>query len=404
MPQRAVKPARTFDGIVCIGGEDWWYHNRGHFDFQIMRRLAQRWPVLFVNSLGVRMPSLKDNHLFLQRIGRKLKSLGNGLVNVENQFWVFSPVMVPGATGQKLSSWALGPQIRLAAAHAGIRNPVLWIHCPAGAALASDYPCAATVMQRTDRFEAFPEADPAVVGLQIARLKASADLAIYASPALMADERGEVRAQALVTHGVDLDMFAAAGDWSLPAPTDIAHVSRPRIGFIGGIDAHTFGIDLFLGVARAMPQHQFVMVGGCSLPDGWCGLANVHFTGRKPYDEVARYMAAMDALIMPWNDSEWIKACNPIKLKEYLAVGRPVVSTDFPAIGEWRDLLAVADDVPGFVAAIHAALSAPRPNCDDVLRRLRPESWNAKADDVRRALFGLGLVFAEGAAGRRGAA
>ena len=57
----------AFDGIICIGGEDWWYHNRGHFDFQIMRRLAQRWPVLFVNSLGVRLPSLKDNKLFVSR-------------------------------------------------------------------------------------------------------------------------------------------------------------------------------------------------------------------------------------------------------------------------------------------------------------------------------------------------
>ena len=85
------------------------------------------------------------------------------------------------------------------------------------------------------------------------------------------------------------------------------------------------------------------MIGGCSLPDGWCALPNVHFLGRKPYDEVARYMAAMDVLIMPWNHSEWIKACNPIKLKEYLAVGRPVVTTDFPALDGWRDLVRVAD-------------------------------------------------------------
>ena len=120
-PNDLPATSRSFDGIICIGGEDWWYHNRGHFDFQIMRRLAKRWPVLFVNSLGVRMPSIKDNRVFLQRIGRKLKSLSNGLINVENQFWVFSPLMVPGSAGQKLSSWALSPQIKLAAAHAGIR-------------------------------------------------------------------------------------------------------------------------------------------------------------------------------------------------------------------------------------------------------------------------------------------
>ena len=103
-----------FDGIICIGGEDWWYHNRGHFDFQIMRRLAEDWPVLFVNSLAVRMPSLKEKSQFAARIGRKLKSLARGLVRVENNFWVFSPASVPGPTGQKLSSWALAPQIKIA--------------------------------------------------------------------------------------------------------------------------------------------------------------------------------------------------------------------------------------------------------------------------------------------------
>lgn len=393
-----------FDGIVCIGGEDWWYHNRGHFDFQIMRRLARRWPVLFVNSLGVRMPSIKDNRLFLQRIGRKLKSLGNGLVNVENQFWVFSPVMVPGAAGQKLSSWALGPQIRFAAAQAGIRNPILWVHCPAGAPLAGEYACAATVLQRTDRFEAFPEADPAVVGAQISHLKAKADLVVYASPALMASESATVKRQVLIDHGVDLDMFTAAGLPSTPVPAEIGHIKHPRIGFIGGIDAHTFDIDLFLGVARAMPKHQFVMVGGCSLADGWCGLPNVHFTGRKPYDEIARYMAAMDVLIMPWNRSEWIKACNPIKLKEYLAVGRQVVTTDFPALDPWRDVVRTAGTVPEFVNAIQDALVKPLGDRDDILRRLALETWDAKVDAVRRAIFGLRLSYADATSRRRGAA
>ena len=59
MAETALGDAAGFDGIICIGGEDWWYHNRGHFDFQIMRRIARTRPVLFVNSLAVRMPSLK---------------------------------------------------------------------------------------------------------------------------------------------------------------------------------------------------------------------------------------------------------------------------------------------------------------------------------------------------------
>lgn len=393
---------QSFDGIVCIGGEDWWYHNRGHFDFQIMRRLARDWPVLFVNSLGVRMPSLKDNRLFAGRIARKLKSLAQGMVNVENGFWVFSPLTVPGETGQRLSGWALGPQIRLAAARAGIRRPLVWMHCPAGVGLIDDFADAPMVLQRTDRFESFPEGDPALIGRQIAALKARADLVVYAAPHLMAEEAGAVRRQLLVTHGVDHDVFVAAGVANGPEPDDVSAIRQPRVGFIGGIDAHTFDPPLLLDVARRMPDVEFVLIGGSSLPEGWCPLPNVHQLGRKPYAEVARYMAAMDVLVMPWNDSPWIQACNPIKLKEYLAVGRPVVTTDFPTLDGWRDLVRVAKGPVAFAEAIRAALSEPF-DPSEARRRTVVESWEAKAALVRDGILAMGLAYAPRSAARTAA-
>ena len=394
MKVRGGSEELPFDGIICIGGEDWWYHNRGHFDFQIMRRLAKDRPVLFVNSLAVRMPSLKEKSQFAARIGRKLKSLSRGIVNVENKFWVFSPVSVPGPTGQKLSSWALAPQIKLAAARAGIKRPLLWVHCPAGAALVKDIPHAALVLQRTDRFESFPEADPAVVGAQIKALKATADLVVYCNANLMAEEASEVRRQLLITHGVDLDMFIAAGKAKAPGPADVAVLKRPRVGFIGGIDAHTFGPKLFLGTASRLPDVEFALIGGCSLPEGWCTLPNVKLLGRKPYETVASYMAAMDVLIMPWNDSDWIQACNPIKLKEYLAVGRPVVTTDFPALGKYREIVSVAKGSRAFAEAIRSALTEPY-DAERARKLVATEGWDAKASYLGEALVDLIYEMAE---------
>ncbi|MEQ1718648.1 MAG: glycosyltransferase [Hyphomicrobium sp.] len=383
-----------FDGIICIGGEDWWYHNRGHFDFQIMRRIAEHKPVLFVNSLAVRMPSLKEKSQFAARIGRKLKSLARGLVRVENNFWVFSPVSVPGPAGVKLTHWALGPQIRLAARRAGIRRPILWIHCPAGAALAADIPHAALVMQRTDRFEAFPEADPEIVGAQINTLKRDADLVIYCNPVLMAEEQREVSRQLLITHGVDLETFIAAGKSRAPGPADVAVLKRPRVGFIGGIDAHTFDPPMFVKVANELRDVEFALIGGCSLPEGWCPLPNVKLLGRKPYEMVANYMAAMDVLIMPWNGSDWIKACNPIKLKEYLAVGRPVVTTDFPALQRYADLVRVADGPRAFADAIRESLRQPY-DAEKARARIASEGWDAKAAYLAEALEDLVIELAD---------
>jgi len=389
MADGSAQHRNGFDGIICIGGEDWWYHNRGHFDFQIMRRLAKRFPVLFVNSLGVRMPGLSDKRVFAQRIGRKLKSLSRGLVETVPGFFVFSPVTAPGKLAEHMTSWALSPQIRLAAQRIGISNPILWVHCPAGAKLTEAIPSAAVVMQRTDRFEAFPEADRDVVGAQIAHLKARADLVIYAAPNLMEEDRGQVARQLLVTHGVDFERFASAGDAEgKSAPADIADLARPRVGFIGGVDRHTFDPELYLKVVAALKDMSFVVVGGCSLPDDWCPFPNVRFVGRKPYDEVANYMAAMDVLIMPWNSSDWIKGCNPIKLKEYIAVGRPIVTTPFPSIEEWRDLVAVADGPAAFADAIRRAVGAHF-DAAPGRQRVRAESWDAKADLVADGLTGL---------------
>ncbi len=391
-----------FDGVICIGGEDWWYHNRGHFDFQMMRRLSRRWPVLFVNSLGVRMPSFSDRSVFVERIGRKIRSLSRGVVRVERGFYVYSPISVPGALGSKVSNWALAPQIKLAARRAGIRKPLLWVHCPAGVDLIDQIDHVGVVMQRTDRFEAFPEGDPVRLGQQIEQIRKAADLVVYCAPHVAEEEKHSAARQLILTHGVEADAFITAGRVDSDGPTDVSHIARPRVGFIGGIDAHTFDPDLFLDVVKRVPEAEFVLIGACSLPENWCPHKNVHIVGRRPYESIARYMAAMDVLIMPWNDSEWIKACNPIKLKEYLAVGRPVVTTNFEALGPWRDVVRVADGGEAFAAAVVDALKEPY-DASGLEERIRAETWDHKATELADALLDMGLRYAPSLAKGKGA-
>ena len=251
---------------------------------------------------------------------------------------------------------------------------------------------AAIVLQRTDRFEAFPEGDPVLLTRQIEDIKAKADLTIYSAHHLAGEEQDQVSRQLVVTHGVDFDAFTSAGLAGKDGVAELAGVRHPRAGFIGGMDAHTFDPQLFVETAARLPGVEFVMIGGVSLPDGWCTLPNVRFLGRKPYDEIATYMAAMDVLIMPWNSSDWIKACNPIKLKEYLATGRPVVSTDFQALDGYRDLVRTARGPVEFAAQIEAALTQPF-DSDASRQRVRAESWDAKSDLVAKTILDLGLRF-----------
>ncbi len=385
---------RRFDGVLCFGGEDWWYHNRGHYDMQMMRELSAHVPVLYVNSIGMRAPKVAEGTMFFRRVRRKLKSLARGLVRVRENFIVYSPFVVPGKPGMALSQRLLPLQLKRATKILGMRSPLVWVACPPGATAIDALDPVGLVYQRTDRFEAFPGVDGDEIRGYDRRLKDAADVTVFCSGLLYEEEAPGCRKAVFVDHGVDFERFSAAGR-ARNEPADVAALGRPRVGFVGGIDSHTFDPELFLAVAKALPEAVFVLVGACSLPDGWCRLENVHLLGQKDYAEVADAMAACDVLIMPWNRNEWIKACNPVKLKEYLAVGRPVVSTPFPELAKYDGYVRVGADADAFAAQVRAAL-ADGSDPERLRARVSEESWTSRGERMLAHLAESGLEPMEG--------
>jgi glycosyltransferase involved in cell wall biosynthesis len=383
----------VFDGVICFGGCDWWYHNQGHYDLQMMRRFSRSVPVVYVNSIGIRVPKLAEGSMFFKRVARKLRSWSRGFVRVRDGFAVVSPIVVPGRRGLSISRRLLWRQVVLAGRRMGIRRPLVWITTPSAIGVADEIDPVGIVYERTDRWEAFPEADPDEIREYDRRAKMRADLSLYCSRLLFHDESSGCRNAQYVDHGVDFERFATAGDLA-PAnePADLRRVARPRVGFVGAIDAHTFDPALFVETARRLSEVQFVLVGACTIANGWCGdLKNVHLLGRRPYEQVAAYMAACDVLIMPWNRSDWIKACNPVKLKEYLAVGRPVVSTDFDELSNYSGYVHLAPNASGFVDLVSKALAAPA-NATTLRRRVVSETWENKHERVLMLLSQQGLI------------
>jgi glycosyltransferase involved in cell wall biosynthesis len=396
-PSSVVAPralTRAYDGVICFGGVDWWYHNRGHYDLQMMREFSARMPVLYINSIGMRFPAVLEGSMFIKRIRRKLASLRRGAVTVRKNFVVYSPLTIPGKSAAAISRTLLPLQVSRAARRMGIRRPLVWVACPPAALAVESIGPVGLVYQRTDRFEEFRGVDSQQIAGFDRDLKQRADLTLYCSHLLLEQERSSCRSVAFVDHGVDYDVFERASSDGSAEPRDIAEIPRPRAGFVGGIDAHTFDPELFIRVARALPDVSFVMVGACSLPQNWCTLPNVHLLGRRPYEDVASYMSSSDVLIMPWNNSPWIQACNPVKLKEYLATGRPIVSSPFHELAWYEGLVRVAGDTESFVRQIRAAL-ADRHDATPGRDRVRGTTWTAQAGEVDRLLSGLGLVPAE---------
>jgi glycosyltransferase involved in cell wall biosynthesis len=365
-----------FDSIVCFGGEDYWYHNRGHYDMQMMKQWSSKVPVLYINSIGMRPPNPTEGKMFLKRLWRKLKSFKQGLVKVNPNFYVYSPITTPTLRKYKLGRYLLKWQIKYSIKKLKFKSPLIWVACPPAISVIENLESAGMVYQRTDRFEAFEGVDQELIKSYDTELKKRSNMTLYCSSSFMKEDAGREKKAVFIDHGVDFEYFVNAGIQN-KEPGDVKLIPRIRVGFVGGIDRHTFDPMLFNKVVERLPDFNFVMVGACSLPEGWCQKKNVHFLGRKDYTEVAHYMAACDILIMPWNKSDWIKACNPIKLKEYMAICRPIVSTPFDELEKYKDYIYIADNVNDFVEGILKA-SQKKADPDVFHSAVQEHTWEAK--------------------------
>jgi GT2 family glycosyltransferase/glycosyltransferase involved in cell wall biosynthesis len=349
-------------GYVCFSAQDWWYHNRAHSDFQLMRRVAEERTVLFVNSIGMRMPLPGRSPGALRRIVRKAASMARRmqapLADVPG-FHVLTPVLFPlygNRWARRLNAWGIRVQVTRAEKRLGIRRPLVVATIPTAWDVVRRLPHRTLVFNRSDKHSAFAEVDQTYIASLEHSLLEEADEVIYASRSLLDAEAASTGDRAhFLDHGVDLDLFRRRP--ASEEPEDLRAIPHPRIGFFGGFDDYIIDFDLLGRVARELPHAHLVLIGDATCPmTDLEGLPNVHWLGYRPYEDIPRYGSGFDVALMPWLDNDWIRNCNPIKLKEYLALGLPVVSTEFPEAHHYLPWIGLAADADDFVARVRAAL------------------------------------------------
>jgi glycosyltransferase involved in cell wall biosynthesis len=395
MPPEEVQAASASHAnaapLICFAGLDWWYHNRAHADFQLMLRAARTRKVLLVNAIGMRMPLPGRSSQPLRRIARKLRSMARFVrqpLPALPDFHVFTPVLFPlygSAWGRDLNARLVRAQVRLAARMLGIERPNVLVTLPTAWDVVRGLPRRKLVFNRSDKSSEFAEADRASIAALEDRLLREADLVLYVSRSLLEEERDRVGARArFLDHGVDLDHFDPAR--ISDEPEDLRAIPHPRVGFFGALRDHLVDFALLERLARELPHAHLVLVGDAtSSMKRFEPLPNVHWLGFKPYEEVPRYGAGFDVAIMPWRDNEWIRSCNPIKLKEYLALGLPLVSIDFPEVRHYAPVVRIAADADAFVEAVRTSLVDGGPGSPALRREaVRGASWEARTQQLLR--------------------
>jgi len=378
--------------VLCFGGEDWWYHNRGHIDMQLMRRFARLGTTIYVNSIVMQKPRISQGKKFLQKLSRKAKSIFTGLKKTDAGFWAYSPFSLPAyhlRFGRAVNDILLRFQISAVAKKLGLHNPIVWVACPVACDVALRIKKVRLVYQRTDRYEDDPGVDKATIQTYDRTLKTNADITIYVNRALYDEEQDQCRRALFLDHGVDYEMFASA-DQDQQVPSDIAGIKKPIVGYFGGLADHKVDLQLTEQLTKLLPDFSFVFVG--DVPQNFrdkLDRENVWILGKKPYEQIPHYGKCFDVAILPWKKNRWTKAANPIKLKEYLALGKPVVSTPaFTEVQNYLDAVYVAETPKEFSDRIRQAITEDCP--ERIARRrekVRNATWDSKAKLVLEELF-----------------
>ncbi|MDH3498391.1 MAG: glycosyltransferase [Gemmatimonadota bacterium] len=371
----------TNEQIVYVGN-DWFADNRTS-SHQIARLLAERNRMLYVEAAGQRAPTASRRDL--AKIARKLGKAWADPLPVDGMH-LFSPLIVPYhglPMAGRLNRALLASSLRRACRKVGFDNPILWIILPHYASLAQTLPSKGVVYYVVDEYASMPGVDQARIRAMERLLLDRADVVFTISEELTR-AKGAVNPHTYLSpHGVDTAHFNRAYYEDLPRPPELGEGSGPVVGFFGLIE-DWLDLELVGYLAGRRPEYTFVMVGRvASDVAGLAAYPNVRFLGQRPYEEIPRYLRWFDVCHIPFKLNEVIVNSSPLKLKEYLAGGKPVVSVAINEVKKYEGLAFVAETYEQYLAHIDRALAEDSPA--EALRRVRAmegESWRSKIDTI----------------------
>jgi glycosyltransferase involved in cell wall biosynthesis len=361
----------------------------------VMTRLARDNRVLWVNSLGCRNPTASARDF--RRAAKKLGDFFQGCRQVADNLWVTSPLVIPfhgSAAARALNRRWLAATLRLTLRRLGMRRPVTWSFLPSSADVVGRLGERLVVYQCVDEYSQFTGTDKAAILEMEERLCRRADLVLVSAQTLYDAKRPWNPRTHLVTHGVEVEHFRRALDPATPIPEDLAprsdRTEGPVVGFFGLV-ADWVDLELVRRLAEARPHWTLVLVGKAdtdvSVLDG---LPNVRLLGQRRYEELPGYCRGFDAAILPFRINELTLAANPLKLREYLAAGLPVVATAIPEAERLAPWVRIGRDPEGFLAELDAVFAdGARGPREEISRAMDTESWDHKVAKMTRLVAPL---------------
>jgi glycosyltransferase involved in cell wall biosynthesis len=363
----------TGENIICFA-KDWNEHPTSNN--HVMAELAKHNRVLWLNSISTRTPNLASGR-DLQKIVRKLAGFLRGPERMAPNLWVYTPLVLPfphSRIARRLNGAILKATLRCLRHKLKMRTFQLWTFLPNTGDYIGRSGESVAVYYCVDDWAGFSYVEGQKIREAEERLCERADIVFVTASPLVAKKSRFNPETHLATHGVDHALFAAALEETLPVPPDIAALPQPVLGFYGTIQDWV-DLDLLVYLAERHPEWTLALVGDIMVDvTRLKAFPNVHFLGRKPHAELPNCCKGFAVGIIPYVVNERMLYVNPLKLREYLSAGLPVVSVAIPEVGCYKAYCHVAPSYAEFEQGIETALRADSPE----QRRQRSEAMRAE--------------------------
>lgn len=373
-------------GIVYFGN-DWNAENRTS-SHHVAERLARTLPVLYVDSPGMRAPSANGRDF--KRAFRKLRAALQVPELIRDGFWRCTVPQLPfrripgvEAFNRRFSRWA----VRRALRHVGIARSISWFVVPHPGFLAGMLDEELCVFYCIDDYAAHPGVDMTLIAQRDEALSRHADLLFVAPPALLESKLALNPSTQFAPHGVDAALFGRAQDAETVVPAAARDLPHPVIGYIGSIH-EWIDLELIEWLAIQRPQWSFLLVGHAAVDvTRLRAMPNIRFAGAQPYQDLPCWAKAFDAAIIPYRLNRQVANANPLKLREYLATGKPVVSVRNAEIEKFAQWVGIADDREGFLAALDSTLASDTPQAAaQRIASVADQTWDHRVQVVLDAV------------------
>ncbi|WP_064663290.1 glycosyltransferase [Pseudoalteromonas sp. MQS005] len=360
-----------------VFAEDWGSHPSS--TQHLFSELAKKQQVHWINSVGMRKPSVKLNDI--KRIINKFKQLfqrsKSSKIATPKNMKVYKLPILPWHDNwlvRRYNRWVFSRNID---ANKTSEPIIYWLSVPTACYLFDKRATDSLIYYCGDDFSALAGVDPVLIAPFEQQLIKHADL-IYVISELLKTKMPAEKTK-LLTHGVSFDLFTS----KVEKAAEISAINTPIIGFYGSINAW-LDISLLMALADTRPQYQIVLVGDITTPiSALLQFKNVTHISAVEHTRLVSFSAHWDVSILPFVDNEQIRACDPLKLKEYLAVGKPIVATDFAAVNHYHSHIFIAQSQNDFIEKIDQALSLSQAKLSllhAVQKNIAKEhSWPAKA-------------------------